>query len=206
MDVSFEDYVGMSGAAKAWGIERMLQHYGIDMATWTQIAGGWNQRIPADLPHYGTYGLLVEQEGARLAMGGAPRAIGAPAAGATPGAQPAQPQPGPYGQPPYGPQPPAQQPYGQPQQPYGGQQFERDAQNFGNALGSAASSGLNALGSAFGGLGKSLSINAGSRVLVTWSDGKRYPGTVAQVAQGQYLIAMGDGQQHWIQAAYVTLP
>lgn len=227
-DVSFEDYVGMSGVAKAWGLERMLAHYRIDMNAWTQIAGMWNQRIPTDLPRFGTYGLLVEQEAARVATGGPPRVLGAsPGPGGVPAAlmatQPAppmsggqppvitgvpqqQPQQPPGAQPPMGAQQPyGQQPYPQQQQQYGQQQFERDAEKFGNALGSAASAGFNALGSAFGGLGKSLSsIGIGSHVLVTWSDGKRYPGTVAQVAQGQYLITMGDGQQHWIGAAYVS--
>ncbi|MEO8699307.1 MAG: hypothetical protein ABI867_04660 [Kofleriaceae bacterium] len=38
---------------------------------------------------------------------------------------------------------------------------------------------------------------AGARVLVVAQDGNRYPATVAQAAQGQYLCTMPDGQSYW---------
>jgi hypothetical protein len=185
------------------------------MARWTQIATSWNQKIPTDMARYGMYGMLVEQEGTRVATGGTPRALGA--APTAPAPAPQQAQPGQqypqqqypqqqYPQQQYPQQQYPQQQYPQQQQPYTGQQFERDAEKVGNAIGSAASAGFSVLGNAFGGLGKSLStIAVGARVLVTWTDGNRYPGTVAQVAQGQYLVTMGDGQQHWIGAGYVTV-
>ena len=44
----------------------------------------------------------------------------------------------------------------------------------------------------------------GARVLVQWSDGNRYPGTVAQEANGQYLIAFGNGAQHWVSLQYLS--
>ncbi len=44
----------------------------------------------------------------------------------------------------------------------------------------------------------------GAAVLVTWSDGNRYPATVAQVAQGQYLCAFPNGQQQWVPATHVA--
>ncbi len=47
-------------------------------------------------------------------------------------------------------------------------------------------------------------IAVGAAVLVTWSDGNRYPATVMQLAQGQYLIAFPNGQQHWLAAQWVT--
>jgi hypothetical protein len=37
----------------------------------------------------------------------------------------------------------------------------------------------------------------GSRVLVVASDGNRYPATIAQAAQGQYLCTMPDGNSYW---------
>jgi hypothetical protein len=95
--------------------------------------------------------------------------------------------------------PGAQQP--RPQQP---QTFDRQAEQALHAVGGAMSSGLKELGSALDSFGKSLTKpKVGSRVLVAWSDGNRYPGTVAQVGQGQYLVTMGNGQQHWIPEAYV---
>lgn len=88
-EATFDDYVAMSGAAKAMGIENMWRHYGIDSPTWTQIAMTWNQRIPTD-PRYMAFGMLVEQEGARIASGQAPRPVSfprpAPAAAPAPAA------------------------------------------------------------------------------------------------------------------------
>jgi hypothetical protein len=47
-------------------------------------------------------------------------------------------------------------------------------------------------------------IGPGSRVLVAWSDGNRYPASVVQVAQGQCLCAFSNGQQHWIAMQWVA--
>jgi len=44
----------------------------------------------------------------------------------------------------------------------------------------------------------------GSQVLVQWSDGNRYPGTVMQTAPGQVLVAFPDGRQMWVAQAYVA--
>ncbi len=44
----------------------------------------------------------------------------------------------------------------------------------------------------------------GALVLVHWSDGNRYPGTVLQVAGTQILVSFPNGQQHWVDAKYVS--
>jgi hypothetical protein len=44
----------------------------------------------------------------------------------------------------------------------------------------------------------------GTPVMVTWSDGNRYPATVVQAQDGQYLCAMQGGQQQWVQSQYVS--
>ncbi len=199
-NVTFDDYVAMSGAAKAMGMDAMLRHYGLDMARWAQIAGRWNSTIPTDLPRYGQFGILVEQEGARIAAGGAPRPLGAPAPAPPPAGPP---QAGgyiatPYTATPAGYPPPPGQPYPQPS-------LDQQAQHAAGAIGSAAVAGFNVLGSALGAVGKELAgIAVGSLVLVTWSDGQRYPGTVQQIGAGQYLVRMTNGQQHWIPQAYVA--
>lgn len=174
---SWEDYVSISGCAKAWGLPRALEHYAIDMNRWTQIAMHWNGQMAANMPAYSSWGPRVEQEGARVAAGGAPRPLGA--------ASQAQPQPQ------YNPQ----------QQ----QNFDRQATAAANEVGKAAVAGFNALGDAFSSFGKAVSTFAvGTRVMVTWSDGNRYPGTIAAVGQNQYLVAMSNGQQHWIPSNYVA--
>jgi hypothetical protein len=45
----------------------------------------------------------------------------------------------------------------------------------------------------------------GTRVWVTWSNGQRYPGTVHQVAGNQCLVRFDDGQQHWVEAPYLSV-
>lgn len=47
-------------------------------------------------------------------------------------------------------------------------------------------------------------LGPGSRVLVAWSDGNRYPATVVQVALGQFLCAFPNGQQQWVGESYVS--
>jgi hypothetical protein len=44
----------------------------------------------------------------------------------------------------------------------------------------------------------------GALVLVHWSDGNRYPGTVLQVAGTQLLVSFPNGQQHWVEMKYVS--
>jgi hypothetical protein len=210
--VSFEDYVAMSGTAKAIGYEGMLAHYKVTPAQWTQIGMHWNSKIPTS-PQYMQFGLLVEQEGARIQAGGQPKPVtlGAPgAAPAAPGPAPAPapgmapqqpgmgigPQPGAWGQPqypqqpnPYAQQPGHANPWGSPQQQ---NQFDRDL-----------SAGFNSLGNALAGFGAAVETglgmySPGTRVFVMWSDGNRYPGTVMTAANGQVQVAFPDGRQVWV--------
>jgi hypothetical protein len=154
--VTFDEYVGMCGAAKAWGVERMCGYYRLDQNAWASIQSAWNATTASN-PHFPA---MVDQEAARLQMGGAPRVVSSLAM----------------------------------------QQFERGAVQVGNALG-------NLFGAAFDGVAKAVAPpTVGTHVMVQWNDGQRYPGTVAQVAPGQYLVTMGNGQQHWVAAAFVTLP
>jgi hypothetical protein len=44
----------------------------------------------------------------------------------------------------------------------------------------------------------------GAMVLVHWSNGQRYPGTVLQVSGPQVLVAFPNGQQHWVDSQYVS--
>lgn len=44
----------------------------------------------------------------------------------------------------------------------------------------------------------------GSRVLVTWSDGRRYPGVVHQLSGTAHLVVFPDGQQHWVELPYLS--
>ena len=45
----------------------------------------------------------------------------------------------------------------------------------------------------------------GKMVLVQWSDGNRYAGTVLQVAGAQVLVTFPNGQQHWVDVKYLSV-
>lgn len=212
--ISFEDYVAMSGCVPVMGIDGMLAHYKITMTQWTQIAGHWNTVIPTN-PQYMMFGTMVEAEAARLRAGGQAKPVNLAAPRAPMGSQPGMPgsQPGipaaaPYGvQPPpnaYAQQPYAQQPYAQPN-PYGHQpqSFDNQMNQFGNQVGSAFNAFGNALGSFVDGAVGAFA--PGTRVLVQWSDGKRYPGTVASMQNGQVQVSFPDGRQVWVPQQYVSI-
>jgi hypothetical protein len=212
--ISFEDYVAMSGAVPVIGFEGMLAHYQVTSAQWTMIAGHWNSVIPTN-PQYMQYGLLVQQEAARIRAGGQPKPVRVGAAAPSPAA-PAQPAP--YAaQPaaPYAAQPAAAYPAAQPnpyavQNPYGAQpnpyaqqaSFNAQAQQVGAQMGNA----FNAFGNAFGSFvdGAMGGFPPGSRVMVQWSDGNRYPATVANAQGGQVEVAFPDGRRLWVAQGYVS--
>jgi hypothetical protein len=48
-------------------------------------------------------------------------------------------------------------------------------------------------------------FSVGSRVLVQWSDGNRYPATVTNSQAGQVEVAFPDGRRMWIPQAYASM-
>ena len=48
-------------------------------------------------------------------------------------------------------------------------------------------------------------LAARAAVLVAWSDGNRYRGTVQSMSEGQVHVAFADGAAHWIPMGFVTL-
>lgn len=201
--VSFEDYVAMSACVPVIGFEGMLQHYRVTSAQWTMIAGHWNGVIPTN-PQYMQYSMLVQQESARIRAGGQPKPVTLAAAAQAPAAPGGayaqatpQAQPGAYGG---APNPYPQPGYPQPGYPQPG--YNQQAQNLGAQLGA----GLNAFGNAFGSFVDSAvgAFTVGARVMVQWSDGNRYPGTVSAARQGQVEVAFPDGRRIWVPQGYVN--
>jgi len=45
----------------------------------------------------------------------------------------------------------------------------------------------------------------GVMVLVQWSNGQRYAGTVLQTSGSQVLVTFPNGQQHWVDVKYVSV-
>lgn len=213
--VSYEDYVSICACPPVFGIEGTLAHYKITMTQWTQIAGHWQGIIGSD-PRYLQHSFAVEAETNRIRAGGQPKPVtigaGAPAAAAAAPAQAPLPAPA-YGVPPtampnaYGGQPQAQAMGGMggyPQQQQWGQQqaYNQQAAQLGNQVGSAFNAFGNALGSFVG--GAVAPMGPGSRVMVQWSDGNRYPATVVSMMNGQVQVSFPDGRQMAVPQQYVS--
>ena len=208
IDCSFEDFVAVSAAFKAWGRERTLAHYQIDDGAWTQISSTWTtQRIPQNMGQYGMFGMLVEQEAARLSQGGPPKNVQfAKSAGYTGGSGRSMPQTA-AGQQAYQAQQVENQMMAQAVQQGVAQHVAAAQAQAGAAYANVGANvgflGRAALG-AFGMGAIANGVGPGMAVLVQWTDGNRYPATVSQVGGGQVQVAFGDGRQMWVPAHAVT--
>lgn len=81
--------------------------------------------------------------------------------------------------------------------------YNAQAQNAGVQIGNAFNAFGNALGSFVDGAVGAFAV--GSRVMVQWSDGNRYPATVAQPPQaGQIEVAFPDGRRVWVPQGVVS--
>ncbi len=198
--LSFEEYVELSAQIQHAGLSSALARHDLDLFRYTQIAFSWNAAMSRDMQQFVTYVCSVEQELLRLLRGGERRPIPTLTTQlgtqATAYAAPAEavaalapaPAPAPV---------PAQQT----------KTLEEDAAEAAKAVGGALKSGFDKLGHALDSFGKNLfKPNVGSAVLVTWSDGNKYPGTVAEVAPGQFFVTMTNGEQFWVAEQYISSP
>jgi len=205
VDCSFDDYVALSGARKALGAQRFAAQYNINDATWWQLAGAWNQRIPTN-PSFQMYGIQVEQEAARITQGGQPKPVAltrvAGGGGGGAGAAGAVQAPDPYNQQAMQNQMMA----AAVQQQVAMAQANANAQaaaaygNVANNLGFMSKGMLGMMG--YGAI--AAGIGPGMAVLVQWSDGNRYPAQVRQVQNGQVCVAFPDGRTLWVPETAVS--
>jgi hypothetical protein len=211
VDVSFDDFVALSGARAALGAPRFAAQYGLDDTTWTQIAGSWTAKIPTDA-RYQMYGLQVEQEANRIRQGGAPKAIAVTRTSAGGGTSTQTSGGGGVVAP-----VPAQAPRNAQElenqmmaeavrQQVAQVQANASAQAsaaYGNVAANVGFLGKGVLGAV--GMGAiAAGIGPGMQILVQWSDGKRYPGQCMQVANAQVLVSFGDGRQMWVPETSVS--
>ena len=209
VEVSYENWVALNAAQQAYGLDRMLATYGLDMAAWTQLAGTWNTRMSQNMMQYQSFHPTVAAE-AQAIRNGAPhrpvnvqrQAGGTQIAGQ--GAVAAQPQP-------VNAQAAAQQYQNQmmgaaAQANVAATVAQANAQAaaaYGNAANHVGFMGRGLLG-AIGMGAVAAGVGPGMTVMVTWPDGNRYPGSVAQVANGQVLVTFQNGQQNWVPEASVS--
>lgn len=183
-DVPLDDFAAMWGEALAVGLPAMWQERHLDPLSWSRVSHRCRAALAADPARLAGTLAMAQLVAERRILG--PIAAHRPAAGARPAERP----------------------------PTGAadasavrplvQRFDQDATVAAKAVGKALLSGLDTFGAAVDDLGKTLlRPSVGAPVLVQWSDGKRYPGTVAQVGDGQLMVTMADGSQHWIPETYV---
>lgn len=196
-------YAAISAEIQQHGLATTLGRVGLTPQRFSQIAFTWNVAFSRDPQQYVAYVCMMHVESARLLRGEPARAM-------PPLSSEAAAQVAPAAAPPHvdqsAPAPAAASAPAQPTAPVPiPKTFEQEASEAANAVGIAFKSGLNKLGGAFDAFGRSLSKpGVGARVLVTWSDGNKYPGTVAEIGHGQFLVTMGDGRQVWIPEPYVS--
>ena len=177
LGIGLHDYVALRGAEAALGLPAMLGHYRLTPAQWEHLGASWNARIAAD-PRCAQHAQLVAEEAGRIRAGGAPRPVVPPAPQAF--------------------APVAANPFGSPQQQ---QAFDREASDAASQIGAAFAG----IGSAMESLFTNAVMTVGSRVMVQWSDGHRYPATVTAIHGGQVQVSWPNGQQFWVPQHAVSI-
>lgn len=212
--LSFEAYVGLVAEVQHHGFWATIGRLGLAKHRFAQIAFSWNVAFSRDPQQFVAYVCLLHIEIARLARGEAPRQI--PALGevasvngeAKDAHRPVDhvaPEPvrNPINT--LAPVVIPVEPVVAPAVVQPAKSLEQEASEAASAVGSVLKSGFDKLGGALDAFGKSLNKpTGGSHVYVTWSDGNKYPGTVVEAGQGQYLVTMSDGRQVWIPEAYIS--
>jgi hypothetical protein len=190
---SFEDWVAASAAIQVFGYEGAMNHLKLSQSDWTTISAHWQAELAKDPMNLAVRrNQMQEQEAARLRAGGQPKPIqvtrGAPGAAPAGGAL-------------------AFNPNAQGAAMMQGAQANAQAWQ-GYSAGVMNQPGVQAavqLAGAMNVLGGGSPLIIGRRVLVRWSDGNRYPGTITQVgAPNQSHVVFPDGRGMWIDNQYLT--
>lgn len=178
--VSLERYAELraevAGAPAPEQQAAIVERLGVTRADWEAAHAGWTARMQ-DMSLMGAVGTRFTA----LYQAALARRGGAPAPGAYPAA--GYPPPNAY---------PQQQAY-----------YNAQAQDAGAELGRAFNAFGNAVGSFFDGAVGAFAV--GSRVMVQWSDGNRYPAAVTQPPRGgQIEVAFPDGRRVWVPQGVVS--
>ncbi|MGE0327963.1 MAG: hypothetical protein AB7K71_24845 [Polyangiaceae bacterium] len=180
--ISYDDFVYVSAMIKVYSFEPAVQAVGMTQSEWTQAAGYWNNQMAQNMMQYAGHPQKLQQWEAQIRGGAPPRQV-QKTVDSSAAAQ--------------------QGPSQQQAIAYANQDPIAAAMNNPAVLqqqAAAASIMQNPLGFGFGQAAAVLTggITAGSRVMVMWSDGNRYPGQVLQAAPNQYLVQFEGGSQQWI--------
>ncbi len=190
---SFEDWVAVSAAIQVYGFEGAVGHYQLSQGDWTTISAHWNNEISRDPMNLAVRrNQLQESEANRLRGGGQPKPIqvNRQAAGAAPagGAAAFDPNAAMAATMAVGQQNVAQ--------------WQAYSAGVMNQPGIQQAVGLaGAMAQVTGGSG----LVMGRKVLVAWSDGNKYPGTIVQLNGNTHCqVVFPDGRNMWVENQYLT--
>jgi hypothetical protein len=190
--VGFEEFCAMSAAIQVFGVEGMMNHYGISQGDWTTISAHWLNELSRDPMNLAVRrNQLQEQEAQRLRAGGQPREVkidrsgaGAPVAGGASAFDPAA---------------------------QGAMQMQAaQAQNQQWMAYSAGvmNSGMVQAGMKMAGamnmMGGGSALMPGRAVMVQWSDGNQYPATLMQNNGAQCQVVFPNGENMWVETRFLT--
>ncbi len=190
--LSFEDWVHVSAGIAVFGYEAAMNQFGLSMGDWTTISAHWQNELSRDPMNLAVRkNQLQEQETQQLRAGGQPRQIQVTRgpAGAAPAGGAAAFDPNAHA---------AMQMQGAAQNQQAWMAYSA------GVMGSPAVQGAMQLGGAMNALVGGSPLMPGRRVMVRWSDGKQYPGTIMQMHGAQAQIVFPDGSQHWIETQHLT--
>jgi hypothetical protein len=189
---SFEDWVAVSAAIQVFGWEGAMNHYKLSQSDWTTISAHWQGELakdPMNLAVRKNQG--QEQEAARLRAGGQPKPINVTRgpAGAAPAGGAA-----------------AFDPMAAQAAMMQGAQANQQAWQAYSAGVLADPSIQNAvkMAGAMNIAGGGSALIMGRKVMVRWSDGKQYPGTIMNVGNNQAMVVFPDGRGMWVENQYLT--
>lgn len=195
---SFEDFCAVSAAIQVYGWEGAMKAHGLTQGQWTTLSAHWQNQMNADPMNMGQRrNQLQAQEAQRLQSGGQLRKIqlgqGAPSS---------NPQAGGAAQPPntaFNPQAAGAM------HAAAGQQVAQGWQaHTAQALNQPGVQGAMKMAGFMDKMGGGDGLVAGRAVMVQWSDGNKYPGTITQDGGNQAQITFSDGRQMWVEKQYLS--
>ena len=190
--MSFEDYVQVSAGIQVFGYEGAMNHFKLSMGDWTTISAHWQTELTKDPMNLAVRrNQLQEQEANRMRSGGAPNPVkvtrSAPGAAPAGGAAAFDPN------------------AAHANMMQGAQQNQQQWQAY--SAGVMNQPGVQQavqMAGAMNVMGGGSALIVGRAVLVQWSDGNRYPGTIMQVTATHAQVVFPNGQGQWIETRFLT--
>jgi hypothetical protein len=190
--ISFEDFCAVSAAIQVFGWEAAMNNCGVTQGQWTTISAHWQGKMNLDPMNMGVRrNQLQEQEAARLNAGGQPNPVtiiqgeaGAAPAGGGSGLDPNA--------------------AGAMHAAAGQQHAQQWQAHTAGVLNQPGIQGAMGMMGAMNKLGGGDGLIAGRAVMVAWSDGNKYPGTITQDNGNQAHVTFPNGQQMWVEKQHLT--